>query len=102
MSAYVRVMLCARFTTDCSSVRGACWQAIILTGIPGGIDYVLLIALGEGRLTRATYKDMSAHINCWIRAPLGFLGGYVCLLGLYRHLDEATTGQACVLTLLVR
>ena len=52
-----------------------CLQTIILTGVPGGIDYLLLAIEGEGRLPRATYKHLSAYINNWVRAPLGFVSG---------------------------
>jgi len=74
--------------------------AIILTGIPGGIDYVLLVMLGEEWITRPAYKDISGHINNWMRAPLGFLGGYICLLGLFTHIDKASPWQIFVMLLI--
>ena len=54
-----------------------CLQGIILTGLPGGLDYLLLVFEGEGWLGRARYKDLSANINNWFRAPLGFISGWV-------------------------
>ena len=45
-------------------------QAFIMTGLPGGLDYFLLVLEGEGAIRRATYKSLSAHINNWFRAPL--------------------------------
>ena len=58
-----------------------CLQTIVLTGVPGGIDYLLLVLEGEGVMSRATYKHWSAYINNWCRAPMGVLSGYICLLG---------------------
>lgn len=52
-----------------------CLQAFILTGLPGGLDYVLLVLEGQGWMTRAAYKDASANINQWVRGPLGFISG---------------------------
>ena len=73
-------------------------QAIIMTGIPGGIDYFLLVLEGEGAMSRATYKSDSAYINNWFRAPVGFLSGYICLNGLYHAwgLDTTTNYQLFV------
>ena len=72
-------------------------QAIIMTGLPGGIDYFLLVLEGEGVIERATYKSLSAHINNWFRAPLGFIAGYSCLLGLLRQShDDASSYQLFV------
>jgi len=65
-----------------------CLQTIILTGVPGGLDYLLLVFEGEGWLSRAKYKDYSAMINNWVRAPLGFLSGYICFIGLYHQLQN--------------
>ena len=60
------------------------FQACILTGIPGGVEYLLQVIEGEGLLSRALYKDYSSWINTHIRAPLGWLGGYICLVGWLR------------------
>ena len=51
-------------------------------GVPGGIDYALQVLEGEGKLSRAKYKDLCASINVWMRAPLGCISGYVILVGL--------------------
>lgn len=50
-------------------------QAFILTGAPGGLDYLLLVLEGEGYLGRARYKHLSGNINNWVRGPLGFISG---------------------------
>ena len=68
-----------------STLSGPVFQlhAIILTGVPGGIEYFLLTLEGEGWLSRARVKALQSGINATIRLPLGFIGGYACLLGLY-------------------
>ena len=58
-------------------------HAMILTGVPGGIEYFVMTLEGEGWLSRARVKALSSGINATIRLPLGFIGGYACLLGLY-------------------
>jgi len=63
-------------------------QAFVMTGLPGGLDYVLLVLEGEGKMKRATYKAWSANINSWFRMPVGFIAGYLCLLGLWRQYDQ--------------
>jgi len=77
-------------------------QACILTGIPGGVDYFLQVLEGEGLLSRALYKELGSWINTHIRAPLGWLSGYICLVGLYRasQAGEASSWQTIVFFLL--
>jgi hypothetical protein len=40
-----------------------------LTGLPGGIDYVLLVLVKQGVIDRMTEKRWFVHINVWLRAP---------------------------------
>ena len=56
-----------------------------MTGVPGGLDYLLLVFEGEGLMKRSTYKGISASINNWFRGPLGVISGYICLLGLWHQ-----------------
>lgn len=72
-------------------------QGLILTGIPGGLDYFLQVLEGEGRLTRASYKEYCSLINTWIRAPFGTISSYVCLLGLYHEWGQASAWTRVVL-----
>lgn len=71
-----------------------CFQGIILTGIPGGLDYFLLVLEGEGLLSRCYYKHLSALINNWIRCPFGIIAAYTGLIGLYHHWQMSSTWQA--------
>ena len=80
-------------------------QSIIMTGIPGGLDYLFLVMEGEKVMKRSTYKDYSAMINNWLRGPLGIMSGYICLVGLWVSRDQIgtetlTTYQAWVFFLM--
>ena len=46
-------------------------QSLIMMGIPGGLDYLLQVLEGEGKLSRAYYKELCSMINVYVRAPLG-------------------------------
>lgn len=71
-------------------------QCTILTGLPGGIEYVLLVAEGQGWIYRKTTKHLSGLINTWIRLPLGFCSGYICFVGLYHQRKIATPWQCFI------
>ena len=75
-------------------------QALIMVGVPGGLDYLLQVFEGEGKLSRAYYKELCSEINTWCRAPLGAVGAYVCFAGLYHGWDDATYYQRFTLILL--
>ena len=66
-------------------------QGIIMTGIPGGLDYLFLVMEAEKAMKRSTYKGISASINNWFRGPCGIVSGYSCLLGLYLQWDNVGT-----------
>mmetsp|Transcript_46601 Transcript_46601/g.151401 ORF Transcript_46601/g.151401 Transcript_46601/m.151401 type:complete len:274 (+) Transcript_46601:252-1073(+) len=75
-------------------------QSLILTGVPGGLDYLLQILEGEGLLSRAAYKELCAAINTYLRAPLGTISAFACLVGVL-HAGDAIGGyERCVYTLL--
>jgi hypothetical protein len=40
-----------------------------LSGLPGGIDYVMLCLVYHGKMQKATEKRIFASINVWLRAP---------------------------------
>ena len=75
-----------------------CSQGVVLSGIPGGLDYFLLVLEGEGLLSRCRYKHLSALINNWIRMPFGIVAGYACVLGLYHQADQASLWQGICYT----
>jgi hypothetical protein len=40
-----------------------------LSGLPGGIDYVMLALVKHGKLSREVEKIWNARINVWLRSP---------------------------------
>jgi hypothetical protein len=40
-----------------------------LTGVPGGVDYVLLVLVKQGVIDRMTEKRWCVNINVWLRGP---------------------------------
>jgi hypothetical protein len=52
-----------------------------LSGLPGGIDYVLLVLVREGRLAKMAEKRWNARINTWLRAPPMTVYAFVGYLG---------------------
>ena len=45
-------------------------QSSILTGLPGGLEYVCLVLEGQKVMSRATVKHYSSMINTWFRLPM--------------------------------
>jgi len=45
------------------------WQAFFISGLPGGVDYLLLALVKLGRLPPMTEKRVNANLNTWLRAP---------------------------------
>ena len=52
---------------------------------------------GEGKLSRAAYKDACASVNTWMRTPLGCIAGYTLMAGLYAQWESASRHEAIVL-----
>lgn len=51
-----------------------------ISGLPGGISYVLQ-ALTKNKLLEPTVeKRLNAAINTWIRTPFGTIGGYILFI----------------------
>ena len=61
------------------------WLLIIATGIPGGIDYFLLVLVKLNRFSQKDEKQANALLNTYFRGPFGVLGSYFC----YRYILEA-------------
>ena len=43
--------------------------SFFLSGLPGGIDYLMLALVKHGRLSREVEKVWNARINVWLRSP---------------------------------
>ena len=40
-----------------------------MTGLPGGIDYAMLVLVKSGHVARLTQKAICSNINTWLRVP---------------------------------
>ena len=56
---------------------------IILCGIPGGIDYVLLSLVKCGIIPRIKEKQINRYLNLLIRWPFIFLSDYLYIINIY-------------------
>lgn len=54
------------------------------SGLPGGVDYILLVLLKIGNLNRTTEKYINSKLNVWIRGPGIVIGAYITYLQ-YMH-----------------
>ena len=62
------------FTTTVSITN---YLLFFLSGLPGGIDYVLLSLVKAGKMDKLTEKKINSKLNIWIRAPGILVGAYI-------------------------
>eukprot|EP00667_Euglena_gracilis_P017834 EG_transcript_18858 len=43
--------------------------AFFASGLPGGLDYIMLVAVKQGWMDSLTEKRLNSHVQLWIRAP---------------------------------
>ena len=43
--------------------------ALFICGLPGGLDYIMLVFVKMGKIKPETEKVLNARINLWLRAP---------------------------------
>ena len=73
--------------------------AFFASGLPGGLDYVMLVAVKKGWLASLEEKRLNAAIMVWLRAPGCLYHAHMCWLVL---LDVAQRHAAGVAPLLPR
>lgn len=62
------------------------FQAFFISGLPGGIDYLLLGLQKVGKLDHMLEKRVNANLNTWLRAPGILISTTLCYQGLlYGH-----------------
>ena len=61
------------------------------TGLPGGLDYAMLVAVKHGCLPALTEKRYNALLNAYVRGPFGAIGAAIAYLAGQR---AAAVGQA--------
>lgn len=65
--------------------------AFFICGLPGGLDYIMLILVKMDHMHAQTEKIINARINLWIRAP----GLTVASVLIYIIVRYAPDGNAC-------
>ena len=67
---------------------------VMLMGIPGGLDYLLLVFVKLGMLPSLTEKNLNQKLNVWMRCPLAAYCGVVMVMGLFvRPQDFVSKGH---------
>ena len=63
---------------------------IILMGIPGGIDYLLLTLVKLKLLHPKVEKDKNQLLNVWLRCPVAVITAFISIVGAYLHPQHFT------------
>jgi len=64
-----------------------------LSGLPGGMSYVLLALRKNSKLDRMDEKRMNAAINTWLRTPFTVIGGYIIFTLVWKKRHALTTAE---------
>lgn len=67
-----------------------------LSGLPGGIDYVMLVLVKQGKIDKLTEKRWNARIQSWLRAPPMAIYAF-CAFQLYLHKSDTMAFHGAVL-----
>jgi len=59
-------------------------QDFFVCGLPGGLDYLMLALVKEGRMAKTQHKHYQAKVNVWMRAPGIIATCAIHLFGLMR------------------
>ena len=61
---------------------------INMCGIPGGIDYFLLVLVKYNIIEKMTEKKINRYLNLFIRYPIMYLCCYICLISYIKSSEE--------------
>lgn len=62
------------------------------SGLPGGIDYLMLAMIKIGKLDKKKHKKHQALLNVWLRTPGIIANVTICLFESLRHWDTSPMG----------
>ena len=79
IDVYHHVLSCFICTPMCLSYpcKGLSIYLFFATGLPGGIDYLLLSFVKNNKMSRMTEKNINSYLNTYIRIPGGVIGSYL-------------------------
>jgi hypothetical protein len=67
-----------------------------MTGLPGAIDYGMLVFVKTGKLKRLTQKSITSSINTWLRAPGHVFTATIMAICTWHHMTGAVPYPAAV------
>lgn len=59
---------------NCKATSMCCF---FISGFPGGVDYATLVLVKNNIVSKKRQKQISAHLNTYIRQPGGVIGSYL-------------------------
>ena len=66
--------------------------AFYATGLPGGIDYAMLVAAKKGWMASLTEKRYNAHLQTWIRSPGCIVDAFLVWMAWVEYTRRAAAG----------
>ena len=73
---------------------GLNFALLALMGVPGGIDYLLLVLVKLGLLNPLVEKSANQSLNVWLRCPIAVISAYVYIVGAGTWRRRSDPGQA--------
>jgi len=72
-----------------------------LCGLPGGIDYLNLVFVKEGYMTKITQKQYSSNLNAYIRIPLGIICCCYNYIGMKNTIDTKIYNSLAIMSFII-
>jgi len=67
------------------------YTCFFVSGLPGGIDYLMLALVKHGKMDALTEKYWNTKINVWMRGPALVIGAFIA----YQSTLESNAAGAC-------
>lgn len=77
---HIVMMTILSLTFICPNPAMTNYAIFIVNGLPGGIDYFLLILVKEGIIDRLLEKRINSKLNIWLRGPGILIGAYIIFI----------------------
>jgi len=59
-----------------------------LNGLPGGLDYLMLVLLAYNKIDKLTEKKVNSYLNAYLRGPGIVIGTYIAYLNYFNRLSD--------------
>ena len=81
---FISVFLCTPLCYVYNKKGLACYL-FFNTGLPGGIDYLLLVLVKNNKIKGLTEKKINSYLNTYIRMPGGLITSYLVYKDAYQY-----------------